>query len=525
MFGCDTGSAAIKLCRERTVAIVANTIPRSALSQAWLLCGDVVDERKRATSDFGARMLDALDMDEELERRARQRDIQASPDWLGSSAVGSSASASATEHRQFTLGTTDWEFTPKPVARQRRRSSQKKSPLTVLLERNSPRDPGDVRSRADMAVSDSVIMSVFFGSSRRRHSVRLTVAASATVEDVLTLALEMRAERSSQHIHKPKWNADPRAWLLRAAEDDGTPDDDLPALRRELEIGAFKGYSTFALCRNPSFEEEVGLEQQAQEDALLSAGILRISLPHTACTVSVRHVGSMSLEQVLEELTRKGYSMPRLPFGFQLLDAASTEFLSWDMLLSELPKDTILQLVNVDQKNSAALDVGQPTHNAWLNASADIGEESETPSFRRSSSFHSSEEPKFGTLKRMVGRGSLREKTRSRVTLPLPESFVFTPTSAAAEQSYSVVRLSKLGSRKEVLMTIDSTAIRIRSKHSAQGLASPSFGDEEPIKNILSAECIPETTTFWIEYKNGRKERFESSRASEIVGKIKYLKT
>ncbi|PRP77874.1 hypothetical protein PROFUN_08548 [Planoprotostelium fungivorum] len=80
--------------------------------------------------------------------------------------------------------------------------------------------------------------------------VKLNTTAEEVIIDVLSKTSTIEALRGINQNH--------RAYLLRIAEKDGTPDDDIPPLTRNKNVGQFLKISQhYALCKDQSFFKEV----------------------------------------------------------------------------------------------------------------------------------------------------------------------------------------------------------------------------------------------------------------------------
>jgi len=107
------------------------------------------------------------------------------------------------------------------------------------------------------------------------------VEDSATVEKVITQAIK---QHSSEYRNPPLLPNNSKGWLLRLAEDDGTPDDGLPALNANQPITKFG--NVFALCKNPSYkDDEIGSVRLSKisggaDDLKNQKPLIKINLPN-----------------------------------------------------------------------------------------------------------------------------------------------------------------------------------------------------------------------------------------------------
>lgn len=87
--------------------------------------------------------------------------------------------------------------------------------------------------------------------------IKIRVSERTTVEQVIIEAVRLMADTEGKETDINRaleaTIQDPKAYLLKFAEDDGTPDDDMPSLVRTQEIGQFKACVTFALCQDPKY--------------------------------------------------------------------------------------------------------------------------------------------------------------------------------------------------------------------------------------------------------------------------------
>jgi hypothetical protein len=83
--------------------------------------------------------------------------------------------------------------------------------------------------------------------------IEITVKKDANVQEVIGYTLYEYVNREG-NPPIPLSLYDTSLWSIRIAEEDGTIDDDFPALDRSRQIHKF-GYDNFALCNSISFEE------------------------------------------------------------------------------------------------------------------------------------------------------------------------------------------------------------------------------------------------------------------------------
>lgn len=72
----------------------------------------------------------------------------------------------------------------------------------------------------------TLLLSIFLPSIKK--PVKVKVGEKTTVGEVVKATLQQFEAQTSEDINKGPINTNPKAWMLRFAEDDGTPDDDMP---------------------------------------------------------------------------------------------------------------------------------------------------------------------------------------------------------------------------------------------------------------------------------------------------------
>lgn len=86
------------------------------------------------------------------------------------------------------------------------------------------------------------------------EKIEITVKKDANVQEVIGYTLYEYVNKEGRP-QIPQSLYDTSLWSIRIAEEDGTIDDDFPALDRSRQIHKF-GYDSFALCNSIPFDEE-----------------------------------------------------------------------------------------------------------------------------------------------------------------------------------------------------------------------------------------------------------------------------
>lgn len=98
------------------------------------------------------------------------------------------------------------------------------------------------------------------------EKIEITVKKDANVQEVIGYTLYEYVDREG-HPPIPCSLYDTSLWSIRIAEEDGTIDDDFPALDRSRQIHKF-GYDTFALCNSISFEEAMSKPESVGPESI-----------------------------------------------------------------------------------------------------------------------------------------------------------------------------------------------------------------------------------------------------------------
>jgi hypothetical protein len=88
------------------------------------------------------------------------------------------------------------------------------------------------------------------------EAVQVQMGEKSSVEEVIKGAMQQYEIDCADRTKQVRINMNPKAYVLRFADDDGAPDDDMPALVKTQEIGQFKGCTKFCLCPDTSFKGE-----------------------------------------------------------------------------------------------------------------------------------------------------------------------------------------------------------------------------------------------------------------------------
>lgn len=119
------------------------------------------------------------------------------------------------------------------------------SALSKLLSEDTTHGSGEV-SAADGAL---VTLTMHFPWLKGK-TLKVRAAESSTVDKVIQTAMKAYAKEKLE----PELKQNPLMYVLRMVDDDGTPDEDFPALDRTRSINKFQ-FRAFAFCENPKAAE------------------------------------------------------------------------------------------------------------------------------------------------------------------------------------------------------------------------------------------------------------------------------
>lgn len=386
-------------------------------------------------------------------------------------------------------------------------------------------------------------------SSSSKH-IKIRVGVKTSVDQVIQeavkgmLDLESKEADINKALESNHMPHDPKAYILRVAEDDGTPDDDVPNLVRNQEVGQFKGCVVFALCRDPKFKEEQEQEQpKVTPTSIAALRLFKVFFPQFRNSyVSLIYKENMTLKEVREFVCNKR-QLPPDQFSFQHCDTvSSTAFLPIDMLLKDIPKEDRDQLNLVDRKQK----LGSLRRKGSMKSLLDLqhyyyGNNNSNTSNNSNNNNTSSESDNNdakgtntdGNDGNAIGDSEEREKEKDKdedyvekgdasaqIFKKLGAIFFLTPSSATKYQQYTVIKGNKFGAKQERIMGIDAERIT-NSIPDKKGTAA-----KKPVrfmKDVVKAALIPNKPRFFlIEFKD-KTYKYEANQAEEIIAKINYL--
>jgi hypothetical protein len=85
-----------------------------------------------------------------------------------------------------------------------------------------------------LLVAHQILLTIYLAWNP--NPVKVKVASKATVETVINLALKQNEEDTKDDINRVAVNRNPKALMLKFAEDDGTPDEDMPGRKQKGRI-------------------------------------------------------------------------------------------------------------------------------------------------------------------------------------------------------------------------------------------------------------------------------------------------
>jgi len=319
--------------------------------------------------------------------------------------------------------------------------------------------------------------------------VKIIVSEKARVEEVIKLTLQQYEIECSARRKAIRINLDAATYLLRFAEDDGSPDEDMPALVKTQEIGHFKGTTRFSLCLDTSFKRASTAKSNTIAPSL---SLFRVFIPTEGFGggwITVAYNKDTKLRDVMDILVAKrDFDSEKCDFDYfddnDALTAKNTE-LTMDKKVSELglPK---LKLVALDKKGNKDKD---------------------TPTMKR-------HKRKSSMIKNVIGRkGASEEKEENpNKSLKRPAS----PGPLLKGSEYLVLKV-KGNTKVERILGIESDKIT-KSKSD-----SPTKKPVIPILQIQKVSIDPKQhNVFYINLAD-KTYKFESDKAEEIVSKITPL--
>jgi len=279
---------------------------------------------------------------------------------------------------------------------------------------------------------------------------------------------------------------DPKAYLLRIADEAGKADEDYPALDEKQLIYKFKD-EHFVLCRNV---KHIPPSTNPPQQSGVVPLVIKVNFPdHSSTKIHV------SLDMKIGELTkivakRRQYNdadhFLRLPYAETPCDVNMT-----------------MEQLGVDELTLS--------HKSLLRQSPE-------------------ESSEVNGLKKTIEDIKLfhRKSTTSAPTMPIPEeeeeekeTFFWYDTLAFAFKSFDVIKVSKYV-KKETTLGVD----RDRIAHMSQQKRDSTKNKSRMIRDVTRVALLEKPRQFIIEYTDGKSYTYESKTAyesREIVGKIEYL--
>eukprot|EP00002_Diphylleia_rotans_P025123 TRINITY_DN4974_c0_g1_i1.p1 TRINITY_DN4974_c0_g1~~TRINITY_DN4974_c0_g1_i1.p1 ORF type:complete len:501 (+),score=105.77 TRINITY_DN4974_c0_g1_i1:70-1572(+) len=346
-------------------------------------------------------------------------------------------------------------------------------------------------------------LSIFVGWNKgKKFSIR--VAETSTVSQVIIISMKHYAA----HRLQPALQQDPMAYVLRMVDDDGTPDDDFPALDRARQINKFQ-FKAYALCEAPkSARMSVNMSESIDRVTYLNnlmtpaatAGkgnlFLRVQLPQGDYNI-VNVSPDMLIGDLLNLITKK-----------RNLDPAKYCF-QHPTIPGAIPADRTIQSLNTE---NILLCPSRTLHGKKVPDQLPF-----TPAMS----------PAMGNEFEIPG-----SVIEDDAQLMVP---VFSEFTASQYKEYDVYKTNKHGVRQERIMGIDREKIYNMLPKNANGFLGSKAAKRpsryiEDVHSIRLEEDRP--SFFTIVFKEGGNQysmeySFEAKGgpviASEIVAKVEFL--
>ncbi|PRP82875.1 hypothetical protein PROFUN_04738 [Planoprotostelium fungivorum] len=295
--------------------------------------------------------------------------------------------------------------------------------------------------------------------------ILVKVKPTTTIEEVIGDVLSKIGSIDSLR----SMNLNVRGYLLRIAEKDGTPDEDIPALVRNKNIGQFLKISQhYALCKDPSFFKEVW---PINEDP--SEVVLKVMVPGDTSYSTFLFKDEYALKEIREQACSKR--------GLKADD--------YHVVLSSQPDKPL----SLDQKVGALLEKTLKLID---------GDSCDDP---LSESLH---DPVRSISKRKDSNASLFVKKINRVRRPSSGNYAVNP-------SYTVVRVGKKRTSLITLDGINDQLIFRSAEHKKE--------KTKHLRELAAVSLVPgKQMQFQMDFKQ-KIYRFETQQADEIVAKIDVL--
>jgi len=308
------------------------------------------------------------------------------------------------------------------------------------------------------------------------------VIEKSSVGQVIAVILRMYTFQKRE----PPPILEPKAYLLRIADENGKADEDYPALDEKQLIYKFKD-EHFVLCRNPKHTPTTPTSTHQGSVPL----VVKINLPDQSSTKI-----NVSLDMKIGELTKIVAKKRHYD--------ESVHYLRLPLL--ETPCDTNM---TIEQLGVEELTL---SHKSPLQKPS-ASEEGESPGLKK-------------TIEENI---KLLYRRSSTIVLPaapppiVPEeedtkAFFWYDTLAFAFKSYDVIKVNKYG-KKEITLGVDRDRI-------AHGKRDSTKSKSRMIRDVAKVTLLDKPRQLVIEYSDGKNYVYEAKTATdarEIVGKIEYL--
>eukprot|EP01114_Cavostelium_apophysatum_P009724 TRINITY_DN2296_c0_g1_i2.p1 TRINITY_DN2296_c0_g1~~TRINITY_DN2296_c0_g1_i2.p1 ORF type:complete len:440 (+),score=103.95 TRINITY_DN2296_c0_g1_i2:283-1602(+) len=342
--------------------------------------------------------------------------------------------------------------------------------------------------QGDSAGTALITITVWFPT---KESVKLTIGDKTLVEEVIHLSIQQYILECSDKKKQMRINSNPKAYVTRFAEDDGVPDEDMPALGRTQEIGGFKGCTSFALCIDTSFKTlRANSSRSTRALEVAPVPLFKVFLPNEEGFVSVTLHVETTLKQVLEAVCKKRALSPD-SYGFEFYDPPpkGSASLALHQTLGELGL-TRLRLVEKSKSAKEKSDIRRMRKSASIGAAKDLELGGDAP---------------------------------KPITKRLGPMYL-TPQTAAAYQEFAVIKFNKFGIKQDRTMGIDDKYIvnsipDAKVSKNNDKVKRPQRPTSEIQKVWMNSNKPSE---FYIKYRD-QTYRYESKDSEEIVAKLGYL--
>eukprot|EP01119_Soliformovum_irregulare_P000975 TRINITY_DN1071_c0_g2_i8.p1 TRINITY_DN1071_c0_g2~~TRINITY_DN1071_c0_g2_i8.p1 ORF type:complete len:426 (+),score=134.91 TRINITY_DN1071_c0_g2_i8:44-1321(+) len=271
-----------------------------------------------------------------------------------------------------------------------------------LKASNAPSAEGNVKLVMFLPSGDSLIV---------------LVPTTIIVEDLIKTTLQQYGMQCSDSKKKPTISLSASAYILKFAEDDGSPDDDTPALVKSQSIKGFRGIDRYALCLDTTFK--------ANSDEYGNKALLfKVFLPKEEGFVSTAFDKHIKLGELLQIVARKRALTNPDDYFFEDYETGAP--LTLDMTLGEIPSPQVRIVLGTERKHKKNRSIGFSTK-----------------SLRKTASNQN-----MGI--------DLPGDAPKAVTKRLGPIFHHTPHTASKYQAFQVIKVNKFGKAQERMLAIDA---------------------------------------------------------------------